>query len=304
MDMLLTLLAGHTLLVVFANVFAEELGVPIPAYPTMILAGGIVWMRGDSIALLLAVCVVAALFADVLWYALGQRLGPPIVRRLCRISLEPDSCVASTREQYRRWGPRSLLVAKFITGFATLATAMAGEARTPMRTFLLYDGLGALLWSGVAIAIGVVFHDALADVLARLESLGVIGLLLVVAALAAFLAWKWWQRRRFRQAIAMERIGVDELRALMGGPTPPAILDVRGDAARARDGTIPGAIPVSVDGRLPPLEAGEVVVFCACPNEASAALLAKRLQAAGLVRARPLAGGWDAWTAAGGDVAR
>lgn len=302
MDWMLGLLATHTLWIVFANVLAEELGFPIPAYPTMMMAGAVVHQAGGSLLILLAVCVGAALLADLAWYQLGKRVGGPMIRTLCRISLEPDTCVAATRGSYQRWGPASLVFAKFITGFATLATAMAGEARTRLRTFLFFDLCGALLWSGIAIGLGVVFSDALNEALATLEALGAWSLVLLGAAGSAFVGYKLWQRKRFKRMIEIERIGIDELRVLLCESSPPMLIDVRSEADRRHRGMIPGAIAVALDGPLPEIVASEVVVYCACPDDASAALLARRLSQSVRVRVRPLRGGVDSWVAAGGHL--
>lgn len=300
MDWILELLVAHTLLIVFANVLVEQLGFPVPAYPAMIVAGSLVYRSHDSLLLLWLVCVLAALLADLAWYYVGKRVGASMIRTICLISLEPDACVASTRDNYRRWGPPSLIFAKFITGFATLATAMAGEARTRLRTFLFFDTLGALLWSGIAIGLGVVFNGALQDVLATLDSLGSWGVALLGALLVCFLGFKIWQRNSFRRLIAMERIDVDDLQQLMSQDSQLVIIDVRSDVDRRMRGVIPGAVYSSLEGPFPEVKGQDVVIYCACPNDASAAVFARRFRQTVRVRVRPLRGGVDAWIRAGG----
>jgi len=213
----------------------------------------------------------AALLADTQWYLAARRHGARMRRLICRVSLSPDSCVASTRAIYAKWGPPSLMLAKFIPGFAAVGTALAGHQRTPLGRFAIFDGIGALLWAGAAIALGVVFHDAVHQALLRLESLGRVGVGLVLAALLAFNARKAWKRRVFLHKLRMERISVPELHALMEAPAEPLVVDVRSEAERAATGWIPGAVHAT---RVPELAShvhGEVVVYCDCPNEASAA---------------------------------
>jgi len=216
--------------------------------------------------------------------------------------------VRQTESLFARWGARSLMVAKFIPGFAAIATSLAGNMRLPIARFLLYDAIGAGLWAGVAIALGIVFRNAVTDILLVLEEMGRIGLVVVAAALALFIAFKVWQRQRLIREVRMARIDIDELTRLIDGGEAPAIIDVRDQPARLRDGSIPGALHLpldAVDDVLPDLPRDrDVVVYCACPNEISAARVAKRLQRAGFKRVRPLLGGIDAWERAGRPIER
>lgn len=308
MQQLVSLLEQYGLSFVFLHVLAEQAGVPLPAYPTLIVAGALIAHANYGVSQLLLAAVVASLIADLGWYLAGSRLGRPVLRTLCRISLSPDSCVRQTESIYIRWGAPSLLVAKFIPGFAAVATALAGSIGTPLWVFLLFDAVGALLWAGLAVALGVAFQNAVNDVMEVLEQLGKWGLLTVAAAFALVIALKWWQRQRFYRQLRMARISVEELRNLLDRGELPLILDVRSPLLQGQDGHIPGAIainPQTFGETSPDLSAhGEVIVYCACPNEASAALIAKRLIKHGYSRVRPLQGGLDAWVAAGYAIER
>lgn len=308
MQQLVSLIEQYGLSFVFLHVLAEQAGVPLPAYPTLIVAGALIAHANYDVSQLLLAAVAASLIADFAWYLAGARLGRPVLRTLCRISLSPDSCVRQTESIYLRWGAPSLLVAKFIPGFAAVATALAGSIGTPLWVFLLFDGLGALLWAGLAVGLGVAFQDAVNDVIAVLEQLGKWGLLAIIAAFALIIILKWWQRQRFYRQLRMARISVEELRDLLDQGKLPVILDVRSPLAQSQGGRIPGAIQIDARtfGETPPeLSAdGEVIVYCACPNEASAALVAKRLMQRGYSRVRPLQGGIDAWVAAGYAIER
>jgi rhodanese-related sulfurtransferase len=167
----------------------------------------------------------------------------------------------------------------------------------------VFDLIGALLWASLAVILGVTFRTAIDGVLAVLSDLGKWGFLLIVAALACYVLAKWWQRWRFMQQLRMDRISVDELKALIVDGLTPIIVDVRPAKLRSESGVIPGAVPVNDDDTLPIdatlLRDSEVVLYCACPNEASAALVARRLLKSGFKKVRPLHGGIDAWVAAG-----
>ena len=308
MNTLLQGLADHGLSLVFLNVLAVQFGLPLPAYPVLIVTAALSVDGRYPAAALLAVAVAACLLADLAWYASGRRFGGRVLRTICRISISPDSCVRQTESLFDRWGIGSLLVAKFIPGYGAIATALCGRMGVPLPTFIALDAAGAALYAGVAIALGISFHAAIGGVLAVFEDLGRIGLVVVLVALLLFVANRWWQRYRMIRALRSARITVGELEALIGSGSAPAILDVRSAGSRERDGTIPGARPWSVhaDGESAPdvPRDTEVVVYCACPNEASAAKVAQQLQRAGFTRVRPLHGGIDAWIAAGLPVER
>lgn len=299
MDTLLYLIQNYGLWFVFIAVLLDQGGIPVPAYPSIILASALTVQAGGSLWPLVLVAVVAALGADLLWYAGGRRFGGRLIRLMCRLSLSPDSCVATTRGFYLRWGAPALVVAKFVPGFAAIATTLAGQLRTRLVRFAFYDGIGALLWATVAVVLGAVFHEAVRGVLAQLETLGRVGLLLVLGSIILWVAWKVWERQRFMRLIRMARISVPELQQLLAAGKGPLLLDVRPAGLREASGWIPGAVRVSRVDELKLAPQAEVVVYCDCPNEASAAMLARELKQRGFARVRPLAGGFAAWQVQG-----
>jgi membrane protein DedA with SNARE-associated domain/rhodanese-related sulfurtransferase len=308
MSNLITLIEHYGLAFVFVNVLMLQAGLPVPAYPTLIVTGALAARAPYTLAGLVATAVAASLVADLGWYLIGRQLGGRVLKTLCRISLSPDSCVRQTESIFTRWGARSLTVAKFVPGFASVATAMAGIVRLSVWRFLLFDAIGAALWSGVAITLGYIFQDAVNDVLDVLSAMGRIGLALIVAAFVIYLVWKWVQRQRFIRQLKMDRMTVQELRDLITAGTPTTVVDVRSPLSQKVTGRIPGAVTVDVTNMrlellaIPPTN--EVVVYCACPNEASAVKVAKALKQRGFHRVRPLTGGIDAWIEAGHDVER
>jgi membrane protein DedA with SNARE-associated domain/rhodanese-related sulfurtransferase len=246
--------------------------------------------------------VVATVIADLLWYAGGRRFGAAMLRMICRVSLSPDSCVSNTRRIYTRWGAPSLIIAKYVPGLAAVATTLAGESRIPLARFALYDGIGAALWASGAVALGVIFHEAIAVILVRLDQLGNTALELLIAALLVFVAVKWWQRWRFKMRIRMARISVAQLIELLRTAAKVVILDARTEDRRQRTGWIPGSVWVSDLEQLTLGVYEEIVVYCDCPNDATAALVARQLRAKGIVHVRPLAGGLEAWLGHGGQI--
>ena len=296
-------LQQYGLVVVFANVLLAQLGVPVPAYPLLIVTGALCARSQFPLAQLLLTSLAASLLADLLWYAAGRRYGGRVLKTVCRVSISPDSCVRQTESIFSRWGLPSLAIAKFVPGFGMIATSIAGNLRTPLPRFLFFDAIGAILWAGVAVGLGYVFHDAVGALLDRLMELGRLGMVVVLAGFLGFVLVRWVQRRVFLRQLRMARISVDVLRAMREAGERPAILDVRSATSRERDGHIPGSIHWPMEaGREDRLEVdrdGDVVVYCACPNEASAAIVAKRLMQAGFRKVRPLHGGIDAWVAAG-----
>lgn len=252
---------------IFANTLMEQLGLPIPALPTLIVAGALVVERDLSSVRVLAAALIACWIADGLWFALGRRHGFRILKTLCRISLSPDSCVRQTTTTFERWGLPSLLVAKFIPGFSTVAPPLAGALGARLAPFLLYDGGGALLWAGAGLALGIVFHRAIDRGLELLTSIGSSAVSVLGGALVLFVAYKYWQRRRFYRTLRLARITPNELHQLMDQGRDPVVLDVRtGSARRADPRRIPGARVLEyseIEAKLADLPHDrEIILYC------------------------------------------
>ncbi len=299
MDTLLHIIESYGLWVVFICVLLDQGGLPFPSYAPMIVTAALATDKQESLLPVLVVATIAALIADLAWFCGGRRFGGKLLRLMCKVSLSPDSCVGLTRRIYVRYGAPSLILAKYIPGFAAVSTTLAGESGTSLRRFVIYDGIGAALWAGGAVALGAIFHEAVEAVLIQLDQLGQVALFLLVAAIGLFVLVKWWQRRRFMEQIRMSRITTDELASLLDSGSPATILDVRTPERRAASGWIPGSISVRDLSELELTPGEEVIVYCDCPNDASAAIVAKKLQERGFKRVRPLAGGIEAWQARG-----
>ncbi len=267
MEQMTGLLTQHGLALVFLNVFLTQAGAPVPAVPIMIVAGALSASGNFSPGAVVAMAVIASLLGDAIWYAGGRLYGHRVLKTLCRISIEPDSCVKQTEGIFERWGALSLLVAKFVPGFSTVAPPLAGAMRLGAVRFVLYSAAGAALWAGVAVAAGVVFAREVDWLLVWLTDMGGKAALVVGGAFALFICYKWWERRRFIRKLRMARISPDELYGLLHQGAAPVILDVRSRGAREIDPRrIPGSRPVDLAAPerelagVPPEY--EVVVYC------------------------------------------
>ena len=300
MEGLVDLVARHGVAIVFFNVLVEQIGLPVPAVPTLIVAGALAAKGQLSASAIFTAAVVACYIGDGLWFAGGRIYGHRIMRLLCRVSLSPDSCVRQSEYHFGRWGKAALVISKFVPGLSAVTPPLAGAMRMSWTSFILLNGAGIVLWSAIPIGAGMLFNDQIGQVIALLERYGAMAASLVVAALVAYIAFKWWERRRFYRALRLARITVEELRGLHDRGKQPVVVDVRSSVAREADGRfIPGALaidPAEIQSRLHDLPKDrEIIFYCSCPNEASAAQVAKKLVQLGYTRVRPLAGGLDAW---------
>jgi membrane protein DedA with SNARE-associated domain/rhodanese-related sulfurtransferase len=302
MEIPVDLVLRYGLGLAFVGVLATQFGLPIPSFPILIVTAALSARADYNVAQVVAIAVIACLVADLAWYRAGARFGRRVLAAMCRISLSPETCVRQTEAIYEKWGAPSLLVAKFVPGFGAVATAMAGVVGVRPLAFVTFDAIGATLWASAASIIGWTFRDAVGDALRVIESAGRVGLAAVVCALALYVAFKFAQRQRLVRQLRMDRVSTDELQLMLQEEPPPLVIDVRSAHSRS-GGVIPGSVGIELRGpdddlgRLPPAE--EVIIYCACPNEASAAAVAKRLLKMGFRRVRPLKGGIDAWIASG-----
>jgi membrane protein DedA with SNARE-associated domain/rhodanese-related sulfurtransferase len=304
---MIELIAEYGLLLVFLNVLLERAGLPLPATPTLIVCGALAATGRLSGAAIFALALAACVIGDTLWYYAGRFYGRRVMKFLCRVSLSPDSCVRTTENRFERWGRLTLVLAKFVPGLSTVARPLAGAMRLPLGSFELLNGLGSVLWAGAAIGTGMLFQTQIGLLLLRLHDLGTLAGELTIGVLAIYVAYKWWERRRYNSVLRLPRITVEELRRLAASERAPVVVDVRSAIGREQDRRcIPGSLEMGLEevtarlGELPVDR--EIVFYCACPNEASAAFAARKLLDRGYVQVRPLRGGLDAWAAAGYEV--
>jgi membrane protein DedA with SNARE-associated domain/rhodanese-related sulfurtransferase len=309
MNELLQFVLRHGYLVIFAWVFSEQAGLPIPSAPLLLAAGALAGTRGMNLWLAITFAVSGAVVSDSMWYELGRRKGVRVLQLLCRISLEPDSCVRRTQVRFGKSGARVLLIAKFIPGLNAMAAPLSGIIRMGWRRFVLFDTLGALLWSSAFMITGYVFSGELERIAARAAYLGEWLLVLVLAAFAGYIAWKFYNRRRFLRRLKIARITPEELKGKIDSGEDVVIVDLRHALDfEAQPETIPGALHMDAAELEEAHEViprdREIVLFCACPNEVTAARLALLLRRKGITRIRPLAGGYEGWRSRGFPLSR
>ncbi|MDM0082596.1 VTT domain-containing protein [Variovorax sp. J31P179] len=302
MNDFVSLLASQGAALVFAATLATRLGAPVPAVPFLVVAGGLTVGGQLSVVAVVLAAVLGNILGDGVWFLAGRRWGYRVMRLLCRISLSPDSCVRRSESILGRWGGWSLIAAKFVPGVSVVAPPMAGALGMSNLRFLAYETVAALIWTLLCLFVGRIFHAAIQDVLAVISNIGLGALAIGVLALAAFIGWRWRQRRLAQQVDDIVHVQVEALREALAAGAGPTVIDVRSDEARALDTrAIPGAIGIGLKQlpkRLSAFADGrEVVVFCDCPDDATAIAAARVLMSAGLPRVRVLAGGLDAWAA-------
>jgi membrane protein DedA with SNARE-associated domain/rhodanese-related sulfurtransferase len=243
--------------------------------------------------------VVGSLLGNSFWFYLGRRSGASVLRTLCRLSLSPDTCVAKTSYAFDRWGPALLAVGRFIPGVSLVAPPMAGMSGMSWPRFLWLTAAGAALWAVVMVVAGSVLESAIATSFRWIANVRVTPWAIVLVVLAGYVAWRLVRRHGRQQLKAVPRIDVEMLRSALRDDPPAVVIDVRGPVMRASDeGRVVEAIAVElhdIDGfDIGPLAGRQVVIFCGCPNEASAATAALKLRARGARNVHVLRGGVDA----------
>ncbi len=251
MNTALAFLIQHGYGVIFLWVLLEQLGMPVPSLPMLMAAGALVAFGKMGAGTVLFLAVFASLISDTVWYQLGKRRGARILGFLCRVSLEPDSCVRQTELSYRRLGWRALLVAKFIPGVSAAAAPLAAIVGMPLWQFLLFDALGALIWCASYVMIGFVFHHQLELAAIYIGRIGVSILTLAIIALAAYVAYKYFHRQSFLKKLRIARLHPRTLKQMMDDGEQFVVVDLRNVHDYEADRRmIPGAIrmnPMEID---------------------------------------------------------
>ncbi len=237
---------GYSLL--FGWVLVEQMGLPIPAIPLLIAAGALAGSGKMDLALAVSLALVAVILADLFWYSLGRYRGGRILKLLCRISLEPDSCVRRTENLFVRHGAHSLLVAKFVPGLNTAAPALAGIFRMPVRRFMIFDSLGGFLWVAAFAGLGFIFSDQLEQIASHALRWGGWLVAVLAGSLAAYILWKYIQRRRFLRRLRIARISPKELMDKLTAGEQISIVDLRQPIdIEAFPRMLPGALRIAME---------------------------------------------------------
>jgi membrane protein DedA with SNARE-associated domain len=254
---------GYALL--FFWILAEQGALPLPSAPLLLACGALAKDGRLALHWIFLTGMAACLLADNVWFMLGRRRGAKVLRFICRVALEPDSCVRQTETAFLRYGSRSLLVAKFVPGLNAVSAPLAAISGVRWGRFLLFDTLGALIWIGAYTGLGYVFSgelDRVGDYAARMGSwVGV----LAVGLLAAWIGWKFAQRRRFLKKLAVARIAPEELRRKLEAGEDLVVVDVR-SALESEADSVPGALRIPLEdletrhGEIP--RDRDIILFC------------------------------------------
>ena len=287
-------------LLIFSWVLVEQLGLPLPSVPLLLAAGALSAQGQISFPLALAVAVAGSLTADSVWFFIGRSQGHRVLRLLCKLSLEPTTCVRRTQDSFSRGRGTMLMFAKFVPGLGALAAPVAGQNGMKYRTFLLYDAIGSASWVGVTMVCGRFFGDLLKRNPGLLAWVGRFSGALLILGVIAFFIGRIVRRRMVLKELAASRLEPEELKRQLDAGEQVYIIDLRHPLELVPDPfTLPGAVHLSPDAlatrhqEIP--RDRDVVLYCTCPSEATSAKVAMQLLRLGIERVRPLRGGFDEW---------
>jgi len=294
------ILLTYGYLLLFSWVLVEQFGIPLPATPVLLAAGALSAEGQMSFPLALLLGVMGALTADSTWFLVGRRYGHHVLRLLCKLSMEPTICVRRTQDSFGRRRGVTLMIAKFVPGLATLAPPVAGENGMNFWEFLFFDGIGATVWVLALLTAGRLFGDALKRDPSLLNWVGRFSGLLLVLGIIGFFVARIVRRRRFLRELLKARLEPEDLKRQLDAGELVYIVDLRHPLELLPDPfTLPGALHFSPDSlaarHLEIPRDRDVVLFCTCPSEATAAKTAMTLIKLGIERVRPLRGGYDEW---------
>ncbi len=261
------LLLRHGYLLLFAYVFAVGAGLPIPADPLLLLMGAMVGNRDYSFFHSLLAAVIPALLGDLVWYQLGRSRGRSVLGLLCKLTLEPETCVRKTEAAFAKRGAGALLFAKFVPGMSLVSVSLAGISKMRTWRFLLSDTAGCALWAGSYLLLGRMFHRQVDSIILFLGLFGRRAGLIIAALIAIYVAVKYIQRRRFLRKLRMNRISPREVLDFLERGEAITIIDLRHPAEVKRDGMkIAGALVLRPDelrsrsGEIPRDQ--EIILYC------------------------------------------
>jgi membrane protein DedA with SNARE-associated domain len=257
--------ARHGYLLLFFWILAEQAALPIPSLPLLLVSGALARSGQLKLSSVIIYALTACLIADNVWFQLGRRYSSKAVQFICKMSLEPDSCVRRTENVFIKYGLRSLLLSKFIPGLNVVAAPLAGGSGANFARFLLFDSLGALIWIVSYVFAGYVFSSQLELAVGYAIRMGSGFVIIATCIFTAWIAWKLLQRRRFVKSVNVARISAEDLHAMLSTGWDVTIVDVRSELTRDVD-LIPGALRIPTED-LPTRHEEiprdrEIVLFC------------------------------------------
>jgi membrane protein DedA with SNARE-associated domain/rhodanese-related sulfurtransferase len=306
MNTLIELVQVYGLWMIFVITLLQSIGLPLPSFAILIVTAAV--RPPDMLVIILLVLAGASgsLIGDILLYFAGKKFGTSILGRLCKISLSPDSCVKSSGDIFKRFGPPALTLMKFVPGLSTIAPVVAGVYGMSIFSFVAFSIIAASVYTLAAVSLGVYFRHEISGLLATLTQYGQMGLVLIITAFSLYLLIKWLRRYFLIRQFKADRVTVGDLLNMMAGKPSPVIFDVRPADQRTKNGFIPDSILINSADLQDIAEQysanDEIIIYCSCPNEITAAKYAQQLRKTGLKRIRPLLGGIDEWAKSGGKI--
>ncbi len=300
MPVALEIFVQYGYLILFVWVMAEMLGIPIPSTPLLVAAGTLTATHRLSFPLVVLAVVAGCMAGDTVWYFLGKRFGGGMVRLVCKLSLESSTCVRRTQDYFTKHGLKALLVSKFVPGLTTLAAPIAGQSGVPYRSFLVYDFMGSLIWTLALTISGRFFGNVLKlDPVALQWVRNSFGVIFVLAVMG-FVLSRIMRQQAFLREIRTSRLEPEDLKRRLDEGEPLYIVDLRHPLDYLPDPRVlPGAVRFTADSLLKNSDSiprdRDIVLYCTCPSEATAAKTAMTIRKLGIKRVRPLRGGFDGW---------
>jgi len=287
---------------IFLAVFANQLCLPVPAVLFLMTAGALVASGSLNLGSVILAGVVGSLLADYAWFMLGRWQGYRVVRALCSFSLDGQHCSVRARRFFARRGLPGLMFAKFIPGLDGLMPPLAGALNVTTVLFLLFDAVGALLWSAGYCFVGYLFADHLDIVAATLGRVSGI-LAIIIGGVLCYFIWRAWEliriMRQLRIRVVSPALLYENLKTGKKVATLD-LLDVEGQESTTVIPGIPGAARISprplrssAKVRVPPDV--QIVLYCSSPNQLTSARTALALRRKGISNVWVLQGGLKAW---------
>jgi membrane protein DedA with SNARE-associated domain/rhodanese-related sulfurtransferase len=316
MNAIVQFLLKHGYSVLFAALFAHQIGLPVPGPLFLLAAGALAAGRRLGLVPALGLAVIACVIADWAWYEAGRRCGDRVLHFIHRFALDPDAAERRSQKNFARYGPLLLVLDKFVPGLDAVMPPLAGTSGTSRLRFLGLETLGAALYSGAYAGLGYVLSHDLDRAAAYTARAGTLLAGLALTGLSIYAAPKLVRLLRFMRELRLSRITPEELKQKLDAGDQVLLVDLRGGGSHRRQHQgIPGAVRIdphrlqhygAYDRKTPaPLPRDhEVVLYCDGPHELTSARVALAMQGRGFRCVRPLAGGLRAWQEKGFPVAQ
>jgi membrane protein DedA with SNARE-associated domain/rhodanese-related sulfurtransferase len=295
----------HAYPILFAIVFAEGIGLPVPAALALLFAGATSAKGPLHLPFVLLAALSALLLADALLFLLGRYTGWWLLGVLCKLSLNPDSCILRSAESFHRHGRTALVFAKFVPGLNTLGPPLAGSMNMRFLRFFALDLAGAAVYIVTWCTAGFLFSDFLAAITKGYATAGRILLWVVAFGVAAYFGYHLWLLLKAAALTYVPRVSASEVarRFYSDIHGDMAVYDVRSHGYySAKASRVKGSLRLDPNTLVEHIESlpkdKEIILYCTCQREATSLRVARILHQHGF-RSSVMNGGLRAWKRAG-----